>query len=135
MRAAIILLAMLATLGPAAAETIHLYAAGSLKSALTDVAKAFEAVTGNTVVPREAQVDLGAGTVSLGGFSFGEHDSAGGSGTLLTLTFTAQGLGDSLLELSDVQLARRCGLRQPAPTVFGGRVVSDGFLYRPLIPK
>ena len=52
MRAAIISLAMLATLGPAAAETIHLYAAGSLKSALTDVAKAFEAATGNTVAPK-----------------------------------------------------------------------------------
>jgi len=35
--------------GPAAAETVSLYAAGSLKGALTDVAKAFEAASGNTV--------------------------------------------------------------------------------------
>ena len=52
MRAATIIFAMLATLGPAAAETIHLYAAGSLKSALTDVAKAFEGATGNKIEPK-----------------------------------------------------------------------------------
>ena len=49
MRATAIALAMLAMTGPAAAETIQLYAAGSLKAALTDVAKAFEAASGNTV--------------------------------------------------------------------------------------
>ncbi|HWU24919.1 MAG TPA: molybdate ABC transporter substrate-binding protein [Rhizomicrobium sp.] len=52
MRAATIILAMVATLAPAAAETIHLYAAGSLKSALTEVAKAFEGTTGNKVEPK-----------------------------------------------------------------------------------
>jgi len=35
--------------GPAAAETVQLYAAGSLKGALTDVAKAYEAMTGNKI--------------------------------------------------------------------------------------
>jgi molybdenum ABC transporter molybdate-binding protein len=34
---------------PALADTIHLYSAGSLKAALTDVAKAFEAASGNKV--------------------------------------------------------------------------------------
>jgi molybdenum ABC transporter molybdate-binding protein len=34
---------------PARAETVQLYAAGSLRSALTEVAKAFEAQTGNNV--------------------------------------------------------------------------------------
>ena len=34
---------------PALADTVQLYAAGSLKTALTDVAKAFEAKTGNKV--------------------------------------------------------------------------------------
>jgi molybdate transport system substrate-binding protein len=45
-------LAMLGTLimtSPAQAETIQLYAAGSLRAALTDVAKAFETETGNPV--------------------------------------------------------------------------------------
>src|SRR5262245_27839092 len=49
MRAAAIVLAMLAMARPAAAETVQLYAAGSLKAALTDVAKAYEAMTGNKV--------------------------------------------------------------------------------------
>jgi molybdenum ABC transporter molybdate-binding protein len=49
MRTTTIALAMLAMTGPAAAETIQLYSAGSLKAALTDVAKAFEAASGNTV--------------------------------------------------------------------------------------
>jgi molybdate transport system substrate-binding protein len=49
MRATVIVLAMLAMAGPAAAETVQLYAAGSLKGALTDVAKAYEATTGNQI--------------------------------------------------------------------------------------
>jgi|SRR5215510_4115336 len=44
-----ILLAILAMTGSAAAETVQLYAAGSLKAALTDVAKAYEALTGNKI--------------------------------------------------------------------------------------
>ena len=35
--------------GPAAADTIQLYAAGSLKAALTDVSKAYETSTGSKV--------------------------------------------------------------------------------------
>src|SRR5262249_1508341 len=49
MRAGPIMLAMLAMVGPAAGETIELYAAGSLKSALDGVAKAYEATSGNKV--------------------------------------------------------------------------------------
>ena len=49
MRAAFVALTMLATTGVAAAETISLYAAGSLKDALTDVAKAYEAKSGHKV--------------------------------------------------------------------------------------
>jgi molybdate transport system substrate-binding protein len=49
MRAGVIALAMLAMTGPATAETVQLYAAGSLKAALSEVAKVFEAKTGNKV--------------------------------------------------------------------------------------
>jgi molybdate transport system substrate-binding protein len=49
MRAALVALVMLATTGAAAAETISLYAAGSLRDALTDVAKAYEAKSGHKV--------------------------------------------------------------------------------------
>jgi molybdenum ABC transporter molybdate-binding protein len=48
-RAAAIAIAMLAMMTPAAAETVSLYAAGSLKAALTDVGKAFEKASGNKV--------------------------------------------------------------------------------------
>ena len=49
MRASAMILAILAMTGLAAAETIQLYAAGSLKAALTDVSKAYEASTGGKV--------------------------------------------------------------------------------------
>lgn len=49
MRTCTIALAILVMTGPAAAETVTLYAAGSLKAALTDVSKAYEAKTGNKV--------------------------------------------------------------------------------------
>jgi molybdate transport system substrate-binding protein len=49
MRAIALTLAMLAMTGPAAAETVQLFAAGSLKGALTDVAKAYEAKSGHNV--------------------------------------------------------------------------------------
>jgi molybdate transport system substrate-binding protein len=49
MRVGAIALAMLAMTVPAAAETVQLYAAGSLKAALTEVAKAFETASGHTV--------------------------------------------------------------------------------------
>jgi molybdenum ABC transporter molybdate-binding protein len=49
MRNIAIALAMMAMTGPAAADTVSLYAAGSLKAALTDVATAFEAATGTKV--------------------------------------------------------------------------------------
>ena len=49
MRVAAIALTILAMTGPAMADTVQLYAAGSLKLALTDVAKAYEAASGNKV--------------------------------------------------------------------------------------
>src|SRR5215831_11487886 len=44
-----IFFATLAMTGPATAETVQLYAAGSLKAALTDVSRAYEARTGTRV--------------------------------------------------------------------------------------
>ncbi len=49
MRIAALALAILAMTGSAMAETIQLYAAGSLRDALTEVAKAYETKTGNKV--------------------------------------------------------------------------------------
>jgi len=42
MRAGTMILAVAVMTGPAAAETVQLYAAGSLKAALNEVAKAYE---------------------------------------------------------------------------------------------
>jgi molybdate transport system substrate-binding protein len=36
-------------MGPTAAETVQLYAAGSLRGALTEIAKVYESSTGNKV--------------------------------------------------------------------------------------
>jgi len=49
MRFRMMVLAMLAMMGPAAAETVQLYAAGSLRGALTEIAKVYESSTGNKV--------------------------------------------------------------------------------------
>jgi molybdate transport system substrate-binding protein len=49
MRFRVMVLAMLAMTGPAAAETVQLYAAGSLRGALTEIAKVYESSTGNKV--------------------------------------------------------------------------------------
>jgi molybdate transport system substrate-binding protein len=49
MRALTVALAMAVLATPAVAEPVSLYAAGSLRGALTDMAKAFEAASGNTV--------------------------------------------------------------------------------------
>jgi molybdate transport system substrate-binding protein len=55
MRALTVALTMAVLATPAAAEPVSLYVAGSLRGALTDTAKAFEAASGNTV-----QVKFGA---------------------------------------------------------------------------
>ena len=49
MRALAIALMMAVMAGPAAAEAVSLYAAGSLRGALTGIVKAFEAATGNKI--------------------------------------------------------------------------------------
>ena len=66
MRAGVMILAMLAMTGPAAADTIQLFAAGSLKAALTDVAKAYEAASGNKVEARYGPSGLLKGEISKG---------------------------------------------------------------------
>jgi ABC-type molybdate transport system substrate-binding protein len=72
MRAGAMILAMLAMTGPAAADTIQLFAAGSLKAALTDVAKAYEAMTGNKIDAQSAS-DQAWGTIHAGKGSLAAH--------------------------------------------------------------
>jgi molybdate transport system substrate-binding protein len=49
MRAATLALTIAVVAGPARADTIFLYAAGSLRGALTDIAKTYEATSANKV--------------------------------------------------------------------------------------
>src|SRR5215472_14975639 len=66
MRALAILLAMGLMTGSAAAETIQLYAAGSLKLALTQVAQTYEASTGNKVEAKYGASGLLKNEISSG---------------------------------------------------------------------
>ena len=66
MLAGAVILAMLAMTGSAAAHTIQLFAAGSLKAALTDVAKAYEAASGNKVEARYGPSGLLKNDISKG---------------------------------------------------------------------
>ena len=66
MRALAILLAMGQMTGSAAAETIQLYAAGSLKLALTQVAQTYEASTGNKVEAKYGASGLLKNEISSG---------------------------------------------------------------------
>ena len=49
MRTAFLTLMLAVTVNPAATETVSLYAAGSLRAALNDVAQAYTTATGNKV--------------------------------------------------------------------------------------
>jgi molybdate transport system substrate-binding protein len=66
MRAELMILATLAMTGPAAADTIQLFAAGSLKAALTDVAEAYETVSGNRIEARYGPSGLLKSEISKG---------------------------------------------------------------------
>jgi len=66
MRALAILLAMGLMTGSAAAETIQLYAAGSLKLALTEVARSYEDATGNKVETKYGASGLLKNEISSG---------------------------------------------------------------------
>ena len=66
MRALAILLAMGLMTGSTAAETIQLYAAGSLKLALTEVAQTYEASTGNKVEAKYGASGLLKSEISSG---------------------------------------------------------------------
>src|SRR5262249_46253844 len=66
MRALAILLAMGLMTGSAEAETIQLYAAGSLKLALTQVAQTYEASTGNKVEAKDGASALLKSKISSG---------------------------------------------------------------------
>ncbi len=66
MRTPFTILAMLVMVGPAAGETIQLFAAGSLRGALTDMAGAYEVSSGNRVVVKFGASGLLKNEISAG---------------------------------------------------------------------
>jgi molybdate transport system substrate-binding protein len=66
MRAHFMILAMLAMVGQAAGGTIQLFAAGSLRGALTDVANAYEASSGDKVAAKYSASGLLKNEISAG---------------------------------------------------------------------
>ena len=90
MRAGVIALAMLAMTEAAAAEMVQLYAAGSLKAALSEVAKAFEAKTGNKV-----EAKYGASGLLMDDIAGGAKADAGGMRLVFMATINVPPLSDS----------------------------------------
>jgi ABC-type molybdate transport system substrate-binding protein len=60
------MLAMLASMGPAAAETVQLYAAGSLRGALAEAASSYESATGSKVEAKYGPSGLLKAEISAG---------------------------------------------------------------------
>ncbi|MBM4466888.1 MAG: hypothetical protein FJ014_15280 [Chloroflexi bacterium] len=95
----------------------------------------FPGSTGRTVLPVVGPIiDNQAGQASFGVVTVGSAPGPGGTGVLATITLTAQGPGESPLNLRDVLVVdTRAQLK--TTTVEGG-VVSVGFgIYLPLILK
>lgn len=80
----------------------------------SDVAEgSFLSSTGRTVTLLPPEIDNVAGNVKVGASSFGAADGPSGSGTLLSITFTAQGSGTSSIDIQNVLLVNS----DPVPVV------------------
>jgi len=77
--------------------------------------------TGRTVVPTGPEIDNDAGEMTFGAFTFGANPGPDGDGVLATITFTAQSEGDSLLDLTNVQVTNIDGDVIPID-VFDGQI-------------
>jgi len=94
----------------------------------------FPGSTGREAIAAVNIIDNQAGTVSLGVVTVGSAPGASGTGVLATVTLTAQGSGESFLNLQDVTVLDTNAQRQTT-TVEDG-VVRVGFaIYLPLILK
>jgi hypothetical protein len=92
----------------------------------------FVGSTGRSVIPVGPTIQ--AGRVSLGVATVGSAPGPSGTGVLATVTLTAQGSGQSPLDLQNV-LVLDTHARHQTPTVEGG-VVRVGFtVYLPLLLK
>ncbi len=92
--------------------------------------------TGRSTAPLGPEIDNAAGTVTLGGFTFGRQPGAGGDGVLAIVTLAAQEMGSNWLALDNVQVTATLG-RAQAVTVQSGSVMVGltRSIYFPLIAK
>ena len=94
----------------------------------------FPGSTGRESIPAVNIIDNQAGTVSWGVVTVGSVPGASGTGVLAIVTLTAQGSGESFLNLQDVTVLDTNAQRQTT-TVEDG-VVRVGFaIYLPLVLK
>ena len=90
--------------------------------------------TGRSTVPLGPEIGDDAGTITFGGFSFGDQPGPDGDGVLAILTLTAQGTGSSLLGLESVQVVETGGQTQTVTVEDGAVVVGvPQRIYLPLI--
>ncbi len=95
----------------------------------------FPGSTGRTVIPAVGPtIDNQAGTVSLGVVTVGSAPGPSGTGVLATVTLTAQGSGQSPLDLQDVLVVDTNA--EPKTTTVEDGVIRAGFaVYLPLVMK
>jgi len=94
----------------------------------------FPSSTGRESIPVVNVIDNQAGTASLVVVTVGSAPGPGGTGVLATVTFTAQGSGESLLSLQNVTVLDTNAERQTTNVEDG--LVRVGFaVYLPLILK
>ncbi len=86
----------------------------------------FLASNGRSISPLGPIVDNAAGTVRIGGFSFGSQAGASGSGTLATIAFVPQTAGVSPLSFQLFSLVDTLGADIPAAAQPGSINVTNG---------
>lgn len=90
--------------------------------------------TGRSVVPLGPEIDNDTGTVTFGGFSFGDQPGTSADGTLAMATLTAQEAASSSLTLENVQIVDTDGQTQTVVVEDGSMAVGTARrLYLPLI--
>jgi hypothetical protein len=94
----------------------------------------FPSSSGRNASPLGPKIDNEAGSMSFGSYSFGTAPGAEGAGALAKLTLAAQGTGEAILDLKDVQILGPLGQTQPATITDGAATVKGELqLYLPLI--
>jgi hypothetical protein len=94
----------------------------------------FPSSSGRNASPLGPKIDNEEGSMSFGSYSFGTAPGADGGGLLADITLTAQGTGDTNLDLKEVQILGPLGQPQQAAIADGAAIVEGRTrFYLPLI--